>query len=459
MDVWLPGWLKKWLQPARYKTAYGGRASGKTWGIAHLLIILAAQNKTRVACCREFQESIAVSAKPALETAIQRLNMGAYFKVTNNTIDGYNGSHFFFKGMERNRESIRGWEDVDIAWVEEAQRMSAATANILTPTIRKPGSEIWLTWNPENRTDWVWIRFIIQYEPGDTRVIRDKVNFDSNPFCPPEAHEERLFDKKWNPELYRWKWLGEPNDEGGDRNILPYTRISQCVEGWHRYMDGEWGEKVGSWTEAGLDIADQGTDWNALTLRRGPAVLAWLRWRAENMKETTLRADHILREQDVKRLFYDATGLGANYRVFAGDIANRPYVVRPELFGGEVRGKETLFSYKVLNKEFFAKRNIQMAWNLRLRAENTNRLLQGDKTVRLDKCLFLPNKRMMSIEPLWEPNAELYQNELGQPTWRNNPTTGKTELIKREEEDPSPDMFDATMMAFAKDSENGLQAR
>lgn len=447
-NYWLPGWLAKWLKPARYKTAFGGRSSGKTWAIAHALIILAVQRKIRVACCREFQKSIKVSAKPALEIAIHRLGLSAYFKINETTIDCINGSHFFFQGMERNRESIRGWEDIDIVWVEEAQRMSHATALVLIPTIRKDGSELWFTWNPENRTDWVWERFIIRRELTD---VVDKVNFDSNKMLPKEANDERKRTRKWEPEMYRHVWLGEPNDEGGERNLLPYKMLNQCKEAYRKGLH----EGVSTWREAGLDIADQGTDWNALIIRSGPVIEAWMRWRAPDLKATTRIADGILRDLGVQRLYYDSTGVGASYRVFAGDIANRPYVVRPELFGGAVKGKKTLFSYRVLNGEFFARRNIQMGWSLRLRAQNTQRLLQGDD-IDPAKCLFIQSDPIY-IEPKYQPLNEQYLNELGQPTWRENPTTGKTELTKREEDEASPDMYDATALAFGKDSENGLR--
>lgn len=452
--VWLPGWSKKWTKPGRYKSAKGGRGSGKTWAVATLLVLRAVQQKTRIACCREFQASIKVSAKPALEIAIHRLGLDDYFTINKQTIDCYNGSHFFFSGMERNRESIRGWEDVDIVWVEEAQRMSHATAKVLLPTIRKAGSELWFTWNPEDRADWAWERFVVQYDPAEPGVISDHVNYDSNAFFPDEANRERIRDKTWQPELYNHIWLGEPNDAGGESNLIPYKLLEACVEG---YRQGLWKgvSETFPW-ESGLDIADQGVDWNALTMRQGPVIDYWLRWRADDPKETCLRAHGFNRDRQISRMMYDAGGHGAPVRVFLREIQDRGYAVRPELFGGKVKGEKARFSYRLTNGQFFARRNIQMGWDLKLRAMRTERLLKGDADMRPERCLFI-NPKPPTVASKWQPSLDSFLNELNQPTWRNNPTTGKSELNKREEDEPSPDMYDSAALAFAYGSRNGLK--
>ena len=198
-------------------------------------------------------------------------------------------------------------------------------------------------------------------------------------------------------------------------------------------------------------------DYNALVLRKGPVLLAWMRWRAEDLKVTTRIADTICRAENVQRLYYDAGGVGASYRVFVGDIQNRPYTVRPEQFGGKIKGEKTLYSYRMLNEQFFSKRNIQMGWSLRLRAQNTQRLLKGD-SINPDNCLFIPEEAAC-IEPKYQTSQEVFLNELAQPTWRENPTTGKTELVKRDEDEKSPDMYDAAALSFARDSDRGLKTR
>ena len=130
----LPAWAKPLTRPARYKVLYGGRGSGKTWTTATLLVLRAAERPLRVACVREYQKSIHESAKRTIEDSIGRLGLGAHFEIQRDYIRGRNGSLFFFRGMSTStEEAIRGWEAVDAVWVEEAQRMSQRSREILYP--------------------------------------------------------------------------------------------------------------------------------------------------------------------------------------------------------------------------------------------------------------------------------------------------------------------------------------
>ena len=446
-DLHLPRWARRFTQRAPYKCAYGGRGSSKTWTVAHLLIAEAASRPLRIAVCRSVGASIAVSAKPALEIAIHRMGLGGCFDVYNWAIRGKKGtpaegSFFFFRGIETNRQEIRGWEDVDRVWVEEAQYMTEATANILIPTIRKDGSEIWFTWNPISRTDWVWRRFVQNSLPTD---VIEQVNWRDNPWFPERANDERLYMLKTNPEMYAHIWEGQPADEVGDLVVLPYRMLLDCVEAFkHGLHMG-----VSPWPlDAGLDIADQGADWNALVARKGPVIYHAEKWHENTLGATARRAASAAQHDGVKRLFYDAGGIGAGVTSYFREMPNRGFVIRPETFGDAVRGKNTTFAYKRTNAEFFARRNAQLAWALRLRAENTRRLMDGD-AVDPARCLFIDNGI---------PRLEQYLAELAQPTWREG-VTGKTELIKRDDDEPSPDLFDATSLAFAHDSENGLRLR
>ena len=451
--VALPEWARPFAAHRRYKSARGGRASGKTWTFARLIAARAANEPIRVACGREFQSSIKVSAKPALEIAIRQLGLSDRFVVQEQTIRGRNGSFFFFRGLERNRDEIRGWEDVDLVWVEEAQRLSEESARVLIPTIRKPGSELWFSWNPKYRSDWAWRRFVLSGRPDDLSVV---VNYNDNGYrrrrdgewvswLPPEADDERRYDRRFNPDLYAHIWEGHPDDTGAERKLLPYAMLSDCVEAY-----GKYAEQATGMTEVGLDVADTGVDMNAVVVRRGPCVEYVDEWRAKIISETSWRAHGVAAEHGATRLYYDAGGPGAGVRSDFAKMADRPYVVRPELFGGRVKGKAVRFSYRVANEEFFARRNAQMGWALRLRAQATGRLLAGED-VDIDRCLFISPK----IRQL-----EKFLAQMTQPAWRENPVTGKTELMKRDEEkEPSPDMYDACALAFAHDSEHGLKAR
>ena len=137
-------------KPYRYKVAYGGRGSGKSWGFARELLIQGATKKLRVLCAREIQRSIKQSVHQLLSDQIQQLNLGSFYQVLESEIRGINGTQFNFTGLANNTvESIKSFEGVDIVWVEEAQTVSKRSWDILIPTIRKPKSEIWVSFNPD----------------------------------------------------------------------------------------------------------------------------------------------------------------------------------------------------------------------------------------------------------------------------------------------------------------------
>ena len=440
----MPKWARRFLAPADYKTAYGGRGSGKTWTFAHLIITKCAQQRTRVVVCREFGSTIDVTAKMALEVAIERLGLESEFEVFRNRIvNKYNGSLITFMGIERNRENLRGLEDVDIVWIEEAQSVTDGVALVLIPTIRKEGSEIWLSWNPAYRSDWVWRRFIQNPRPTD---IVQKVNWDSNKWFPARADRERLDDQKNNPELYLHVWEGEPDDEGAERKVLPYRMLLECVLA---VREGLVPKRITGLMEAGLDVADTGAHYNALVGRRGPLLVHAEKWRAPIIGATFRRANSYAHANGVVRLFYDSGGIGGGMTSYFRELTTRPYAIRPEVFGGAVKGGKTMFSYRFDNETFFQRRNAQLGWAMRLRAQNTQRLRAGEP-VNPERCLFIDPKI---------PRLDELLAQLAQPSWRENQLTGKVELMKRDEDEASPDLYDAAVLAFARDSENGLTIR
>ena len=444
----LPRWAIPFAQPAPYKSARGGRTSSKTRTFSSLIIARCTTTPTRVMCCREFQSSINVSAKHELEAEIHRKGLSQYWKIQDQRLLCSNGSVIMFRGLERNREEIRGWANINIIWVEEAQRLSHASAGVLVPTIqRNPGVEMWFSWNPTNRTDWVWERFVQNPRPTDVSAI---VNWRENPWFPPEAEVERLADMKSNPSLYDHIWEGQPDDEATAQKVLPYPLLSLCLEafdaGHAEFWTKEGNERQ---PDLGLDVADRGTNFNALVTRIGPLITDARKWRSNIIGETARRADRIAREVNANRVFYDAGGVGAGVRSYFSEMDDRPYFTRPEQFGGAIKGPKTTYSYRLSNEQMFARRNAQLGWNLRVRAENTQRLMNGEEVLK-ERCLFIDS----SI-----PDLNAFLAQLSQPEWRENEVTGKTELMKRDEDEPSPDMYDAAVLAFAKDTENGLKRR
>lgn len=205
MQAEFPTKLEFLFKPSRYKVAYGGRGSGKSWGFDRALLVQAANKPLRVLCAREIQKSIKQSVHTLLSDQIQALGLGAFYEVLESEIRGKNGSNFSFAGLATNTvESIKSFEGCDIVWVEEAQTVSKKSWDILIPTIRKPGSEIWVTFNPDLDTDDTYQRFVIN-TPPDAVVV--KMNYTDNPWFPDVLEKERLHCKATNPD-YENIWEG-----------------------------------------------------------------------------------------------------------------------------------------------------------------------------------------------------------------------------------------------------------
>lgn len=195
------------FEPHRYKIAHGGRGSAKSWGFARALLIEAARSQQRILCTREVQKSIKDSVHKLLCDQIQALGLGAHFQVLDTEIRGINGSEFIFAGLSGlTVESIKSYEGIDKVWVEEAQSVSKRSWDILIPTIRKDGSEIWVTLNPELDTDDTYTRFVMSPPPGAVVV---QMNWRDNPWFPSVLESERKHCMLINREDYDTIWEGK----------------------------------------------------------------------------------------------------------------------------------------------------------------------------------------------------------------------------------------------------------
>lgn len=209
MRAQFPSKLKPLFRSARYKVFHGGRGSGKSWGVARALLILARQKRLRILCTREVQKSIKDSVHALLSDQIQSLGFGADFQILETEIRcTRTGSVFLFAGLSQHTvESIKSFEGCDIVWVEEAQTVSGKSWDVLIPTIRKPGSEIWITLNPQLETDETFQRFIAN-PPPDSVVV--EMNYNDNPWFPAVLETERLHAQKtMKAEKYRHIWEGK----------------------------------------------------------------------------------------------------------------------------------------------------------------------------------------------------------------------------------------------------------
>lgn len=203
----IPAAFQFLFEPHRYKVAKGGRGSTKSWSFARACLIRGSQNKLRHLCTREVQSSIRESVHHLLADQIQQLHLGAFYDVQDRQILGRNGTDFIFAGLsDQTAESIKSFEGIDICWVEEATAVSEFSWKILIPTIRKPGSEIWVSYNPDLEHDPVHQRFVVN--PPPSAVVRT-VSWRDNPWFSQEMRDEMEHLRRTDEAEYRHVWEGE----------------------------------------------------------------------------------------------------------------------------------------------------------------------------------------------------------------------------------------------------------
>lgn len=200
-----PAKLQGLFKKSRYKVLYGGRGGAKSWGIARALLIMGAKKPMRILCAREYQTSIKDSVHKLLCDQIEALGLMQFYEITQASLRGANGTEFAFIGLKNNPANIKSFEGVDVCWVEEAQTVSRLSWNILIPTIRKEGSEIWVSFNPELETDETYQRFVVK-PPRD--CISIKINYSDNPWFPETLRLEMEALKLRDYQAYQQVWEG-----------------------------------------------------------------------------------------------------------------------------------------------------------------------------------------------------------------------------------------------------------
>lgn len=240
---------------SRYRVLYGGRGGAKSWAVARALLIKAAKSPLRILCAREFQTSIRDSVHKLLSDQIVALGLIELFEITQAAIRGVNGSEFAFVGLKNNVANVKSYEGIDICWVEEAQTVSRNSWNVLIPTIRKEGSEIWITFNPELETDETYQRFVVK--PPDNAVVQ-KINWSDNPWFPDTLKMEKESLKARDLTAYNQVWEGmcrqtvdgaifasemQKAEADGRITRVPYDPVKPV----HAVWDLGWSDQTAIW--------------------------------------------------------------------------------------------------------------------------------------------------------------------------------------------------------------------
>jgi phage terminase large subunit len=215
MDANFPAPLECLFKPKRYKILWGGRGAGRSWGVARALLIQGTERPRRNLCGRELQNSIDESVHRVLSDQVMALNMADFYKVERNHIYGKNGTSFSYEGIKNNTNKIKSYEGIDTFWAEEANKMSRGSWGIVIPTIRKEGSEIWATFNPELDTDYTYTRFVKETGASASRPFVEtdeafivRMTWRDNPWFPQVLKEEMERDKARDYDYYLNVWEG-----------------------------------------------------------------------------------------------------------------------------------------------------------------------------------------------------------------------------------------------------------
>ena len=339
IKVNIPAVFKELLcEKKRIKLYYGGRAGGKSYAFADSLLLKGRQEKFFIVCLREIQSSIKDSVKKLLEDRIHTYGFMDY-KIYETRIENIiTGTIIVFKGLrDQDPQKIKSLEGADIVWVEEAQTISKKSFDILLPTVRKDGSEIWISMNRELENDPVFV-WAMENKDDDNILIK-KVNYYDNPFCPKGMKELAKKTLKKSPDDYNHIWLGEPISSASTK-LIPSDLIKKAQQ--------EKAFQTTSPLVIGLDIARFGDDKTVFCFRRGRVVE---RFYTVEKKDTVAIADMTTRFIEIyrpKRIFMDIGASGAGvYDILVG-----------RGFSSLIRG--VFFGSKPINPERYCNKRAEM---------------------------------------------------------------------------------------------------
>lgn len=207
IEVAFPPKLAPLFRPARYKVLWGGRDAGRSWGVARALLAIGFDRPLRILCAREIQNTLADSVHRLLCDQIQNMGLSGFYKSTDHSISGINGTEFIYSGLRNlDASKIKSYEGVDVAWIEEAENLSKRSFNVLDPTIRRAGSEIWFTFNAQLDSDFIYDHFVTNAAP-DAKVIY--MCYKDNPWASKALAAGREHMRITDPEEYDNIWLGK----------------------------------------------------------------------------------------------------------------------------------------------------------------------------------------------------------------------------------------------------------
>ncbi|WP_338564098.1 PBSX family phage terminase large subunit [Erwinia sp. E_sp_B04_7] len=401
---------------------------------------MARRGNYRFLCARELQNSISDSVIRLLDDTINREGYQAEFEVQRANIRHLiTGSEFMFYGIKNNPTKIKSLEGIDICWMEEAEAVSKESWDILIPTIRKPGSEIWVSYNPKNILDDTHQRFVIA-PPDDICLLT--VNYSENPWFPDVLRLEMEECKRKDYDLYLHIWEGEPVADS-DMAIIKPSWIAAAVDA-HKAL----GFDIAGEKRVGFDVADEGEDSNATTLRHGSVAIDVQNWDRGDVIESSNRVNLYSEQQKADEIIYDSIGVGAGVKAQLGRIAK--INIQGFNAGGAVLHPEADYMPGKKNKDMFSNIKAQAWWHVRDRFYKTWRSIEARKADPNCTLEYSPDELISLSSDIQK--LEYLKAELSRP-WVDYDGNGKVKVESKKDMKkrgiPSPNMADSLIMAFA----------
>jgi len=458
----IPKKLKPFLSPKKFKIAYGGRGSGKSMSIAGMLLMKAMTEGARIGCMRETMNSIDDSVHALLCDEIERLGLQG-FTILNNSITHESGGEIKYKGLARNPESVKSMHGFTYFWVEEAGTLSKKSIDLLVPTLRAEGAELWLTFNPDSSADPICQEFLKPFEKqmkggcyDDELYTIVKCNYLDNPFFPDNLEQLRLKHKENKSRAeYDHVWLGAYSDEVADSIIKPEwfdaTLDAHKIERLKEVFKPR-GARI-----AAHDPSDSGNDSKGFALRHGSIIKLVKERTTGEIDEGCDWATGLALQNNCDWFVWDGDGMGTGLKrqvSTALDGTKTKY----QMFKGSLSGKgqdngETIYQKEYGTKESkpktysetFKNNRAQYYIDLANRFYNTYRCVEKGDYVDPDEMISLSVDGIEDIDSL--------RSEICRIPRKQNPNgleqiMNKMEMKKLGIE--SPNMSDSIMMSLFK---------
>lgn len=389
-----------WITPARYKILHGGRASSKSHDAAGMAVYLARNYQVKFMCARQFQNRLDESVFTLVKAKIEEARALNEFTFTKHSIlHRRTGSEFLFYGIARNLQEIKSTEGVDILWLEEAHYLTEEQWNVIEPTIRAEGSEIWIIFNPDEVTDFVYQRFVLR--PPENTLVR-QINWQENPFLSQTmldviaaAYKE---DKKKATHIY-----GGVPKTGSDKSVINLQFILAAIDA-HKKIDARRGWTHTGQRVIGFDVADDGEDKNAIVHNHGNILVGVEEW--DGLEDELLKSStkvYSAAKEWGASVTYDSIGIGAHVgSKFSelNDAQRGAYRLSYDAFnaGGRVLDPDGIYMklphVNITNGEYFSNIKAQMWWAVADRFRKTFEAIEHGKEYPLDEMVSLDSSAM-----------------------------------------------------------------